>query len=69
MAEAKSRTVHFSSVTQSCPTLFDPMTAARQVSLSIANSQSLLKIMSLELVMPSNQNTHHKFCLDFSRLK
>ena len=31
-----------------------PQTAARQASLSIANSQSLLKLMSIELVMPSN---------------
>ena len=29
-------------------------TAARQASLSIANSWSLLKLMSIELVMPSN---------------
>ena len=31
-----------------------PWTAARQASLSITNSQSLLKIMSIESVMPSN---------------
>ena len=31
-----------------------PQTAARQASLSITNSQSLLKLMSFELVMPSN---------------
>ena len=31
-----------------------PWTAARQASLSIANSRSLLKLMSIELVMPSN---------------
>ena len=31
-----------------------PWTAARQVSLSITSSQSLLKLMSIELVMPSN---------------
>ena len=30
-------------------------TAARQASLSIANSQSLLKLMSIESVMPSNR--------------
>ena len=35
-------------------TLCDPMTAARQASLSITNSQSLLKLMSIEAVMPSN---------------
>ena len=31
-----------------------PWTAARQVSLSITNSQSLLKLMSIESMMPSN---------------
>ena len=31
-----------------------PWTAARQASLSITNSQSLLKLMFFELVMPSN---------------
>ena len=44
----------FSSVAQSCPTLCDPMTAACQASLSITNSQSLFKLMSIESVMPSN---------------
>ena len=44
----------FTSVTQSCPTLCDPWTAACQASLSIANSQSLLKLMSIESVMPFN---------------
>ena len=39
----------------SCVRLFvTSWTAARQASLSIANSQSLLKLMSIELVMPSN---------------
>ena len=41
----------FSSAAQSCPT---PWTAARQASLSITNSQSLLKLMSIGSVMPSN---------------
>ena len=31
-----------------------PQPAARQATLSITNSQSLLKLMSIELVMPSN---------------
>ena len=31
-----------------------PWTAARQVSLSITSSQSLLNLMSIELLMPSN---------------
>ena len=38
-----------------CVQLFvTPRTAACQVSLSITNSQSLLKLMSIDLVMPSN---------------
>ena len=39
---------------ESCPTLCDPITAAHQVSLSFTVSQSLLKLMSIESVMPSN---------------
>ena len=46
--------LQFSSVTQSCLTLCDPMTAAHQASLSITNFWSLLKLMSIELVMPSH---------------
>ena len=42
------------SVAQPCPTLVIPWTAAHQASLSITNSQSLLRLMSIELVMPSN---------------
>ena len=39
----------------SCVWLFaTPWTAAHQVSLSITNSQCLLKLMSTEFVMPSN---------------
>jgi len=39
----------------SCVWLFaTPWTAARQVSLSITNSWTLLKIMSIESMMPSN---------------
>ena len=34
--------------------LATPWTSARQASLSITNSQSLLKLMSIESVMPSN---------------
>ena len=44
---------HFSSVAQLCLTLCDPMNAARQASLSITNSRSLPKLMSIESVMPS----------------
>ena len=39
----------------SCVRLFaTPWTAAHQASLSLTNSQSLLKLMSIELVMPYN---------------
>ena len=46
----------FSSVQSlSCVRLFaTPWTAARQASLSITNSRSLPKLMSIESVMPSN---------------
>ena len=46
----------FSSVQSlSCvPLLVTPWTAARQASMSTANSQSLPKVMSIESVMPSN---------------
>ena len=43
-----------SSVTQSCPTLCNPMDCSKQASLSINNSRSVLKLMFTELVMPSN---------------
>ena len=43
-----------SSVAQSCPTLCDPMDCNSPSLLSIANSQSLLKLMSIESVMSSN---------------
>ena len=46
--------VQFSSVTQSCPTFATPWTAAHQATLSITNSQSLLKLTSIESVMSSN---------------
>ena len=39
----------------SCVWLFvTPWTAARQASLSVTNSESLFKLMSIEFVMPSN---------------
>ena len=45
----------FSSVAQLCLTFCDPMDCqACQASLSITNSQSLLKLMSIKSVMPSN---------------
>ena len=43
--------VQFSSVAQSSPALLTPGTAARQ---AITNFESLLKLVSIELVMPSN---------------
>ena len=44
----------FSSVAQTCPTIAIPWTTAHQASLSITNSWSLLKLMSIESGMPSN---------------
>ena len=45
----------------SCVRLFvTPWTAAHQASLSFTISQSLLKLLSIELVMPSN---HLIFCV------
>ena len=46
-------------VAKSCLILCDPIAASHQASLSITNSQSLLKLMSLKSVMPSN---HLIFC-------
>ena len=43
--------VQFSSVAQSCPTLCDPMNCSMS---GITNSRSPPKLMSIELVMPSN---------------
>ena len=44
----------FSSVAQLCSTLCGPMDAVRQASLSITSSRSLLKLMSIESMVPSN---------------
>ena len=46
--------LQFSSVTQLCPTLYNQWTEAHQASLPITNDWSLLKLISIELVMPSN---------------
>ena len=47
--------LQFSSAAQSCPTLWDSTDfAAHQASLSITNSQSLPKLMSIQSMMPSN---------------
>ena len=45
----------FISFTQSCLTLCDPVDFSTQTFLFITNSRSLLKLMSIELVMPSNR--------------
>ena len=47
------------SVAQSCPTLCDPMNCSTPGSPVLTISQSLLKLMFMELVMPSN---HHILC-------
>ena len=44
----------FSSVSQSCPTLCDPMNCSTPASLSITNSRSSLRLTSIESVMPSS---------------
>ena len=50
-----AHSVHFSSVGQSCPTLCNPMDCSTPgLPVSITNSQSLFKLMFIELVMPSN---------------
>ena len=46
--------VQFSSVAQSCQLFVTPWTAACQASLSITNSRSLLKLMSIKSVMAYN---------------
>ena len=47
----------FSSVTQSCLTLWDPRDYSMPGLLSITNSWSLLKLKSIESVMPFNHFT------------
>ena len=51
---AKSSSLQFSAVTSHIQLFATPGTAACQASLSITKSWSLLKVMSIELVMPSN---------------
>ena len=46
--------VQFSSVAQSCPTVCKPVDCSMPGLLSILKFQSLPKLMSIELVMPSN---------------
>ena len=54
---------YFHSSVQSLSHFPTPWTAAQQASLSITNSQSLLKLMFIKLVMPSN---HLILCRLFS---
>ena len=53
MNKQKWSSVQFSSVTQSCLTLCDPINRSIQASLSITNTQSSFKLMSIKSVMPS----------------
>ena len=46
--------VQFSSVTQSCPTFYEPMDCITPGLPVFTNSQSLLKLMPIELVMSAN---------------
>ena len=57
--------VQFSSVVQSCPTLCNPMNRSTPGLLSITNSWTPPKPMSIELVMPSN---HLILCCPLLRL-
>ena len=52
MNKQKWSSVQFSSVTQSCLTLCDPINRSIQASLSITNTQSSFKLMSIKSVMP-----------------
>ena len=49
----KATSVQFSSVPQSCLTLCNPIDRSTPGLLSVTNSQSLLKFLSIESVMPS----------------
>ena len=50
----QNTTVQFSLVAKSCPTLCDLMHWSTPAALPITNSWNLLKLMSIESVMPSN---------------
>ena len=54
LLEHQGQFIQFSSVTQSCPTLWDPMDCSIPGSLFITNSQSLLKLISNESLILSN---------------
>uniref|UniRef100_A0AC11DMW0 Uncharacterized protein n=1 Tax=Ovis aries TaxID=9940 RepID=A0AC11DMW0_SHEEP len=54
LGNKKDKSVQFSSIqSQSCPTLCDHMDCSTPGSLSITNYRRLLKLMSIEAVMPS----------------
>ena len=50
----RSSSVQFSSLAESCPTLCDPMNHSIPGPMSITNSRSSLRLMSIGLVMPSS---------------
>ena len=52
--EVGGRELRCCSVSQSCPTLCNPGTATRQACLSFTVSQSWLRLMPIESMMPSN---------------
>ena len=52
--ELYKKDFQFSSVAQSCLTLWDPMNRSTTGSLSITNSQSSLRLTSIESVTPSS---------------
>ena len=54
LSESYQIVIQFSSVIQSYPTLCNHMDCSMLGSLSITNSCSLLKLMSMDSVMPSN---------------
>ena len=51
---AQLSSIQLDSVTHSCQTLCDPMEGRTKASTSITNFKSLLKLMSIESVIPSN---------------
>ena len=54
MSKRDEKKYQFSSVAHSCQLFATPWTSAHKASLSITNSWSLLKLISMVLVMPSN---------------
>ena len=50
----QARVLEWGAIAFSVQLFATPLTATRQASLSITNSQNLFKFMSIELVMPSN---------------